>query len=253
MNKVDQLDLSLFDHIISQTTIGCRRSLLAVQRATARRFGNYTYLEIGSYLGGSLQPHVIDERCSRIYSIDLRPAETPDNAYDGRIVTYYATSEQKMLDNLGNIEGAEISKIVCFQCNASDVDNAQFNSPPHIAFLDGEHTNPATMNDFNKCLEVIHPSGAILFHDYGLIHRAVGNAMSQLRSESRSFTPIKLEGSVFGIFFDRETVDDDLFLSGMARTYWANLFRFNMKKRLSKVLPRPAIRALARIFPRRQL
>ena len=77
--RIDDLDLSVFDLVPSQTSDAEKRSLLAVQRAVARRFGAYNYLEIGSHLGGSLQPHVRDPRCAHIDSIDLRPQTAAGN------------------------------------------------------------------------------------------------------------------------------------------------------------------------------
>jgi hypothetical protein len=47
-------DITLFDHIaLTQREPDDRRALLAIHDAVARR-GPFTYLEIGSYLGGSL-------------------------------------------------------------------------------------------------------------------------------------------------------------------------------------------------------
>jgi hypothetical protein len=43
-DRVEALDLSLFNAISSQTSEGDRRSLLAVQRAIARGHNEYVYL-----------------------------------------------------------------------------------------------------------------------------------------------------------------------------------------------------------------
>jgi hypothetical protein len=61
-DRIEDLDVGLFDAIPSQTSADTRRSLLAVHRATARRHGEIAYLEIGSHLGGSLQPYLLDPR-----------------------------------------------------------------------------------------------------------------------------------------------------------------------------------------------
>ena len=58
--RIEQLDLSLFSHVASQTTVEDQRSLLAIQAAIRRSFPAYVYLEIGSHKGGSIQPHVVD-------------------------------------------------------------------------------------------------------------------------------------------------------------------------------------------------
>jgi len=54
----DALDLSLLAKSLRRLVLAIGASLLAVQRAVARKHGEYTYLEIGSHLGGSLQPHL---------------------------------------------------------------------------------------------------------------------------------------------------------------------------------------------------
>ena len=69
---ISSLDLELFNKIHSSTTAGDKRSLLAVQNAIRALKRPYTYLEIGSHLGGTIQPHLLDPRCSKIYSIDKR-------------------------------------------------------------------------------------------------------------------------------------------------------------------------------------
>jgi hypothetical protein len=88
IQRIEELSVDLFDGIPSQTSLADRRSLLAVQRATARRHPEYAYLEIGSHLGGSIQPYLLDPRCSAISSIDPRPSEQPDDRSPGFVVRY---------------------------------------------------------------------------------------------------------------------------------------------------------------------
>src|SRR5262249_61896633 len=70
-------DISFFDAVPTQLLPGDRRSILTVQQVTAERLGRYAYLEIGSYLGGSLQPHLLDDRCVALYSTHPRPQPQP--------------------------------------------------------------------------------------------------------------------------------------------------------------------------------
>jgi hypothetical protein len=74
-SSIASLDISLFAAISSQTSSNDKRSLLAVQKAVCAINDGYTYLEIGSYIGGSIQPHLLDDRCQQIFSIDKRPPE----------------------------------------------------------------------------------------------------------------------------------------------------------------------------------
>lgn len=80
---INELDLRLFEKIPSQTTDPDKGSLLACELAVREIKPDYNYLEIGSYLGGSIQPHLLDDKCGRIYSIDKRPVSQPDaRGYD---------------------------------------------------------------------------------------------------------------------------------------------------------------------------
>ena len=96
--RIERLDCSLFDPIPTQSSKGDRMSWLALQGAVRRAAPSYTYLEIGSHLGGSIQQHWIDPRCSLIYSIDKRPLEQPDDR--GAVFAYAGNSTARMLGNL---------------------------------------------------------------------------------------------------------------------------------------------------------
>src|SRR5580700_12032764 len=92
--RITALDLSLFDGVSTQTYPEDRSSLLLLQRCV-RRSGDYIYAEIGSHLGGTLQPHLVDSRCTLIYSIDKRPLEQPDESRG--VWQYEGNSTKRML------------------------------------------------------------------------------------------------------------------------------------------------------------
>src|SRR5262245_59764310 len=100
-SRIERLDLSLFSGIESLTTDLDKRSLLACQLAVRHLRDSYVYLEIGSHLGGSLQSHVLDDRCEHIFSIDKRPARQPDER--GQDDQYPDNSTDRMLDNLKSV------------------------------------------------------------------------------------------------------------------------------------------------------
>src|SRR5215204_6622213 len=95
------LDLNLFEKIKSQSTEHDKQSFLAIQLAVRNLRPQYKYLEIGSYLGGSIQPHLLDDRCERIYSIDKRPLQQPDAR--GFDYTYLNNSTERMLEQLRDV------------------------------------------------------------------------------------------------------------------------------------------------------
>src|SRR4249920_1321666 len=110
-SSIARMDTQLFAAVPSQTTEGDKRSLLACQLAIRSSGTRYHYLEIGSYLGGSLQPHVVDPLCASIVSIDKRPAVHADE--DGLPNTYAQNSTSRMLDNLRAISPGGTDKISC--------------------------------------------------------------------------------------------------------------------------------------------
>jgi len=97
LGRIASLDMTLFAAIPTQTSDEDKTALLAVQRAVAVRHGRYSYLEIGSHLGGSIQPHLVDPRCEVVYSIDPRPENQPDDAFDGHVIFYEGNSTGRML------------------------------------------------------------------------------------------------------------------------------------------------------------
>lgn len=245
LRAVDELDTSLFSRVLSQTSEEERRTLLAVQRAVARRYGNYTYLEIGSYLGGSLQPHVADGRCGRIFSVDPRPDCPPDDRTPGQGVIYEGNSKQRMLDNLAAIDAAQVGKVICLDSDAKDVSVERIAPAPHLAFIDGEHTHAAVMSDFEFCLRVIHRDGVILFHDFGAIHTAILEICRGLTRQRRRYLPLRMDGSIFGIFFDPAILNSDPYLEALSKRHGHLWRRYVIRSRLSRWLPEAVVRGLA--------
>lgn len=244
IDRIDKLDLSLFATIPSQTSDGDRRSLLAVQRATARRHKEYVYLEIGSHLGGSIQPHLVDDRCKRIYSIDARPSQQPDDRSLGCVVHYDDNSTERMLSMLGGMGYGDIARIECFDSDASEVDPSKIAGRPQIAFIDGEHTKATVISDFQFCSKVLSEEGIILFHDFGIIYPAILEICKRLDRQHRAYVPLKLESAVFAIFFDSGVLHSDPYLASLHKrnkNFWLG---FRAKMWLKKWLPSPLLKSV---------
>jgi hypothetical protein len=235
--RVEALALDLFEAIPSQTSAADRGSLLAVQRATARHRGRYAYLEIGSHLGGSIQPHLLDSRCERIFSIDPRPLSQPDDRSPGYVARYEGNSTDRMLALLGGIAPGEVGKVRCFESDAAAVDPSAIDPRPAIAFIDGEHTKRAVLSDFAFCRNVIAPGGTVLFDDFPIVYPAVLDICRGLRQAGERFLEARLEGKVFGVFFDAGLVRGDPFLERWSkRNRWA-LRRYEIKLWAKSLLP----------------
>ena len=241
--RIDALDISLFESIASQTSSGDRRSLLALQRTVARSRGSYSYLEIGSHLGGSIQPHLVDDRCRKIYSIDPRPQFQPDDRKPGYVAQYVDNSSERMLALLRGIGHGDLGKIETIEADASAVPPARIADTPEIAFIDGEHTYAASLSDFRFCMQVVSPTGIVVFHDFDIIFPAVAEACRILEGQGRSHLPLKLEGGVFAIFLDPQLVHSDPYLAGLYAKNRRALPVYMMRARLRRILPNRVVRA----------
>jgi hypothetical protein len=244
LDKINNLDLGLFASIPSQTSDGDRRSMLAVQRATARRHKEYVYLEIGSHLGGSIQPYLVDDRCKRIYSIDARPLQQPDDRSPGYVAYYEDNSTERMLSILVGIGCGDVSKIKCFDLDASKVDLRQIVIRPHVVLIDGEHTKDSVISDFQFCSRVVNREGTILFHDFSIIYPTILKICKQLDKQNLTYLPLKLEDEIFAIFFDTDMVNKDQYLISQYKINKNFLLGFRIKTWLKTSLPLPLLRSV---------
>lgn len=153
--KIEKLDLSLFQEIESQSTELDKASFLACQLAVRNIKPEYNYLEIGSHIGGSLQPYLLDKRCSRIFSIDKRGHSQPDER--GGEYVYINNSTQRMLDNLEKV--GPIDKITTIDGSTDEIQPSKIDAPIDLCFIDGEHTDTAVVRDFKFCLETLGGGG----------------------------------------------------------------------------------------------
>jgi len=198
--RIESLDLSLFESIPSETSDEDRRTLLQLQRSI-RNYGPYVYLEIGSHLGGTIQPHYIDPLCKMIISIDKRPFSIPDER--GVNIEYPNNSTNRMLLGLQTVfPMIDKDKIISFDCDARDINKHDIIDRPHIMFIDAEHTNRAVYSDFMFCLDVCNPNAIIAFHDALLIFRGILKIKKFLVHKSFKFKGIMLGGSVYAILFN---------------------------------------------------
>jgi Methyltransferase domain len=193
-SRLAALDLSLFDAIESQTSPGDRASLLAVQ-AGLRARGSYAYLEIGSHLGGSIQPYLLDPRCVAIYSIDPRPVAQQDAR--GRSYAYAENSSRRMVSALSALAADRIDRLRCFEADARFVDVEALDPPPALCFVDGEHTDAAVVSDFDVCRRALRGVGAILFHDAHVVYNGLWEITRALDVGRVPFRAYNLPDSLF--------------------------------------------------------
>ena len=182
-DAIAKLDISLFSSIDSQSTDSDKRSLLACQLAVRQLCDPFNYLEIGSYLGGSIQPYLADNKCKRIFSIDKRPEKVPDER--GTKYTYLNNSTARMLENLAEI--APVEKVTAFDGETKSLPPAVVDERVEFCFIDGEHTDESVISDFHFCLDVLAGNGAIAFHDLSITYNGIAECITQLKQLGKKF------------------------------------------------------------------
>lgn len=195
--SLSNLELKLFEKISSQSNDNDKQSLLACQLAARQLTDGYSYLEIGSYLGGSIQPHLLDEKCVRIYSIDKRPLVQPDER--GVDFTYLNNSTARMIENLKSVASEQIGKITAIDGDTRQIKTSEIKDKITLCYIDGEHTDEAVMADFRFCLSVLEQNGAILFDDANIIYNGIADCIEYLKQNSISFRAFILPDKVFAI------------------------------------------------------
>lgn len=195
--RLDRLDPALLAET-SQTTEGDRRSLLRVQAAVRAARPAYRYGEIGSHLGGSLVPHLLDPACAAIVSIDPRPLSQPDER--GRDFTYQDNSTARMIEDLRPRVGeAALGKLRTFDLDARDVPAGPDTTGLDLVLIDGEHTDTAAFSDFVSMLPLLAPDAVVAWHDADLVIDALQNAERLLEHRGIPFRTVLLPDVVGAI------------------------------------------------------
>ena len=161
-------DIGTLFPIPSQTSAPDKRFLLQTIALTKRVLGSFSYVEIGSYLGGSLTPFLLDPACKAVLSIDERGRQQPDER--GAKYDYSGITHQTMIDNLVS-RGVPTSKLTTFDGSVDSVQGAE--NSFDIAFIDGEHTDIACFRDFLWTLPLVKSDAVVLFHDSTLVYKAL--------------------------------------------------------------------------------
>ena len=186
--------LDVYDAVPTELFRDDRLSLLALQHALRSRRSEYAYLEIGSHLGGSLQPFLRDRACRVAYSIDPRPESQPDER--GVDFHYPDNSTARMLETLRPRYEAELAKLRTFDLDARNVPTEQIGPSPDLCFIDGEDTDAAALSDFESCLRMGRPDAVIVFSNVQLIFRGFQRSLDLLAERGQAHRayvlPLKL-------------------------------------------------------------
>jgi hypothetical protein len=176
--RVDRLDLSLFDHIVDgvTTTYSDRRSLLALHAGLATR-GEFRYLEIGAAHGETLQAFVADPRCRAITAID-RHARMSAHKCDER-VHQPPTASKDLPRRLEVVPKADIAKLTPVNGNSEGLDLVDVRAD--LCLIDGTHiTDDTALRDARFCQEVIRGRGVIVFYRWTAVLRGIRRFLGEL-------------------------------------------------------------------------
>jgi hypothetical protein len=159
---------------------------------------NYTYLEIGSHLGGTLVPHLIDPLCRHIYSVDKRPLSVLDER--GVYFDYPNNSTQRMLGVLRqHVSPSALCKLQTFDADVSDLNKNQVQMETDLIFIDAEHTNIAVFRDFLKSAQFAGQSFMTVFHDANLLIDGIHNIETFLQHIGIPFKSYFLPDVVYAV------------------------------------------------------
>ena len=135
-----------------------------------------TYLEIGSFAGGSVSLIASHKYPTNCFTLDLGEPINPEVV-------------QRNVANFKN----ELSTFKYFQGNSQDINmvnhiKSEINEVDFL-FIDGDHTTNGVINDFNNYVGLVKSGGYIAFDDYldfqysPEVHGAVNDIVSKLNHE----------------------------------------------------------------------
>lgn len=189
------IDLTTEFPIDSQTTDIDKQVLLTI-RTILKTLPSYSYLEIGSYLGGSLTPFLKDDNCTKILSVDHREQKQPDER--GAIYNYSDITNDTMITNLKSY-GFDITKLEVFDGSISEYNNES--ELYDFIFIDGEHTDWACFRDFIHSEKYFKKDCIVAFHDTQFVYKSIRIINELLTSRKIKFKFFKVNNSSMSCLF----------------------------------------------------
>jgi len=196
--SVEALDTSAFV-VESQTTDEDKVSLLRIQGLVRAYDQEYAYMEVGSLFGGTLAPHLADQRCRAVISIDPRVRE-PEDARGRVLLPYDDNSTSRMMEVLRQVLPERcLSKLSSFDLDAAQVRHADLPARADLLLIDGEHTTTAAFSDAMSLVPAMAPDAIVSFHDSNLVADAIRNFEQYLICAGIEFATVFLRDNVCAI------------------------------------------------------
>ena len=187
--------LNFFFPIASQTSNIDKFILLKIMKIVGLKKNKYSYLEIGSFLGGSLTPFLQDKKCKKILSIDKRNQVLDDERNEKW--SYKNIPCKLMIENLkkNNLDTSKLKTL------NGDISDFNIKNKFDLVFIDGVHTDTNTFSDFLHSLDIVNRNSIILFHDSVVIFKALNLINIFLKKNKYVFKILNFKGSgITGIF-----------------------------------------------------
>jgi len=201
------IDISVFK-APSQTTDGDRVALETIRGFVSINASGYNYLEIGSFLGGTLLPHLTSPHCARVLSIDRRTSLQPDERRASGYC-YKSVTTANLIDELRKHlpDESSFAKLETFDGVIEDIDaeavKTKYLTGFQLCFIDAEHTNEAVFSDFLHTLKLSGPNTIIMLHDSWMLGSGIRNIICYLRFTGTPFYFRRIEDSVTAFFLGR--------------------------------------------------
>ncbi|MND87443.1 hypothetical protein D3C80_794430 [compost metagenome] len=183
-NIHDTSDIGKLFPINSQTSETDKLFLKNVINLMSQKSGSFTYIELGSFLGGTLAPFLVAKDCTSVLSVDDRERQQPDER--GPKYDYAGIVSQTMIDNLQK-NGLPTTKLKTFDGSIESLPQSQ--SKFDLGFIDAEHTDEAVFRDFVYLLEHMKRDCIVMFHDSSLTAKGIANiiTLEQQKRHNRKF------------------------------------------------------------------
>ncbi len=232
LGMIETLDPAIFE-VETQSTLNDRVSFLRVQALARSLLDRYVYLEVGSHVGGSLLPHLLDPACQAAISVDPRPAAQPDERAE--IFHYAENSTARMKEILSrHLSPAAMARLTTIDSDVSAIHPSALPRKATLALIDAEHTDTACFSDFAGVLRLMGADCIISFHDANLVADAILNAERFLRHLGVTFETVFLPdcvavmglGRLAGEIRDRlrpHALDRNEFLDRSRRELWLHI------------------------------
>jgi hypothetical protein len=150
-----------------------------------------------------------------------------------------------MLEGLGRIEGAEMSKLETIDADASKIDPQSLDVVPHLCLIDGLHTDAAVIADFALCRALAGDDCVFVFHDSTLIFGGFEKIVARLEDDDIPFRAYPLPDLLFVLETGALAVHrHDAVLGRLMRGDLPFLHAARAHRMYREYVNRPALRAI---------